>query len=92
MRRTGYYSMGEGKFPEVIVEGGGVVRFYGHSVITFLLAFSLLDALRGHILCACFFTCRAARPTTSGGAIVLFLVFTGILFSVGPPGAISFFA
>ena len=28
MRRTGYYSMSEGKFPEVIVEGGRVVRFY----------------------------------------------------------------
>ena len=78
MRRTGYYSMGERKFPEVSVEGGWVVRFYGHSdkVITFLPAFSLLDALRGHILCACFFTCRSARPTTSGGLVFLLHVFT----------------
>ena len=28
--------------------------------------------------------------TTSGGTIVLFLVFTGIVFSVGPPGAMLF--
>ena len=38
-----------------------------------------------------FFTDLSALPAPSGGAIVLFLVFTGILFSVGPPGAISCF-
>ena len=38
------------------------------------------------------FTYLSTQPTTSGGAIVLFLVFTGILFSVGPPWALSFVA
>ena len=39
-----------------------------------------------------FFSCCAARPTGFGGHVFLFCVFTGILFSVGPPGAPSFVA
>ena len=34
----------------------------------------------------CGFTGRARHPATSGGHVFLFCVFTGIVFSVGPPG------
>ena len=33
---------------------------------------------------------RARRGTTSGGGIFLFCGFTGILFSIGPPGGVIF--
>ena len=73
MRRTGYYSMGERKFPEVIVEGGGLyvftdtqlLRFYWHSLYG--------RPSGGVVFLFCVFTGRSAKPTPSGGHIFLCL-------------------
>ena len=71
MRRTGYYSMGERKFPEVIVEGGGLyvftdtliklLRFYWHSLYG--------RPSGGVVFLFHVFTSRSTLLATSGGSI-----------------------
>ena len=59
----------------------------------FYLPLYFTDALRGPHLSLHVFTCRSTEPTTSGGAIVLFCVFTGrstlLATSVGTPRAFA---
>ena len=63
--------------------------------LTFLVVTDLTTqptTFGGDIFRCTFFTYRSTLPTVSGGVIVLFFVFTCILFSLGPPGAPSFVA
>ena len=70
---------------------GGVCPFFVLDCTVFWPR-CLSGDLRWRCLAFYVFTNLSAFPTPSGGVIVLFLVFTGIVFSVGPPGAPSFVA